>query len=81
DPVTDLVGRYYDDDEGHYVLVKGYTLDRGYFVVYDPYPVDWESNSLRYGDDVSMIGKNRYYPAEQLFSALKTPVILEVSSY
>ena len=64
DPVTDLVGRYYDDDEGHYVLVKGYTLDKGYFVVYDPYPVDWESNSLRYGDEVSMIGKNRYYPAQ-----------------
>ncbi len=45
DPVSDLVGRYYDDDEGHYVLVKGYTLDKGFFVVYDPYPVDWESNS------------------------------------
>jgi hypothetical protein len=78
-PVTDLVGRYYDDDQGHYVLVKGYTLDKGFFVVYDPYPVDWESNSLRYGDDTSMIGKNRYYPTEQLFSALKTPMVLEVS--
>jgi hypothetical protein len=60
--------------------VKGYTLDKGYFVVYDPYPVDWESNSLRYGDDVSMIGKNRYYPADQLFKALRTPLVLEVSS-
>jgi hypothetical protein len=80
DPVTDLVGRYYDDDEGHYVLVKGYTLDKRYFVVYDPYPVDWESNSLRYGDNVSMIGKNRYYRADQLFSALKTPLVLEVSN-
>jgi len=80
DPVTDLVGRYYDDDEGHYILVKGYTLDRRYFVVYDPYPVDWESNSLRYGDNISMIGKNRYYPADQLFNALKTPLALEVSS-
>ena len=79
-PVTNLVGRYYDDDEGHYVLVKGYTLDKGFFVVYDPYPVDWESNSMRYGDDVSMIGKNRYYPAQQLFNALKTPLVLEVSS-
>jgi hypothetical protein len=80
DPVTDLVGRYYDDDEGHYVLVKGYTLDKGYFVVYDPYPVDWESNSLRYEDNVSMIGKNRYYSAQELFSALKTPLVLEISS-
>ncbi len=81
DPVADLVGRYYDDDEGHYVIVKGYTLDGGYFVVYDPYPVDWESNSLRYGDDVSMIGKNRYYPADQLFGALRTQLVLEVSPY
>ena len=80
DPVTDLSGRYYDDDEGHYVLVKGYTLDKGFFIVYDPYPVDWESNSKRYTDDVSMIGKNRYYPAQQLFSALKTPLVLEVSA-
>ncbi len=80
DPVSDLVGRYYDDDEGHYVIVKGYTLDKGFFVVYDPYPVDWESNSLRYADDVSMIGKNRYYPADQLFKALKTPLVLEVSA-
>ena len=79
-PVTDLVGRYYDDDEGHYVLVKGYTLDKGYFVVYDPYPVDWESNSLRYGDDVSPIGKNRFLPADQVFDALKTPVVIEVWS-
>jgi hypothetical protein len=80
DPVIDLKGRYYDDDEGHYVVVKGYTLDNGFFVVYDPYPVDWESNSMRYEDDVSMIGKNRYYPSQELFSALKTPLVLEVSS-
>ena len=80
DPVTNLIGRYYDDDEGHYLLVKGYTLDNGFFVVYDPYPVDWETNSLRYGDQVSMIGKNRYLPAGQLFDALKTTVVIEVWS-
>jgi len=80
DPSTNLVGRYYDDDLGHYILVKGYSLDRGYFVVYDPYPVDWESNSMRYADDISPIGKNRYYPARELFGALKTKMILEVSS-
>ena len=80
DPATNLVGRYYDDDLGHYILVKGYSLDQGYFVVYDPYPVDWESNSMRYSDDISPIGKNRYYPAAELFGALKTKMILEVSS-
>ena len=38
DPVTDLSGRYYDDDEGHYVLVKGYTLDKGYLRRLRPVP-------------------------------------------
>ena len=80
DPTTNLVGRYYTDDLGHYVLVKGYSLNRGYFVVYDPYPVDWESNSMRYADEVTMIGKNRYYPAGELFDALRTKMILEVAS-
>jgi hypothetical protein len=80
DPASNLVGRYYDDDLGHYILVKGYSLDKGYFVVYDPYPVDWESNSMRYSDDISPIGKNRYYPAQELFAALKTKMVLEVSA-
>jgi hypothetical protein len=80
DPSTNLVGRYYDDDLGHYILVKGYSLDKGYFVVYDPYPVDWESNSMRYSDDISPIGKNRYYAASELFNALKTRMILEVTT-
>jgi hypothetical protein len=79
DPSANLIGRYYDDDEGHYVLVKGYSLDRDYFVVYDPYPVDWESNSMRYADEVTMIGKNRYYSAQQLFDALKTRMIIEIT--
>jgi hypothetical protein len=78
DPVKDLVGKYYDDDQGHYLVIKGYSLDGRYFVVYDPYPVDWEENRPRYGDDVSMIGKNRYYQTSQLFAALKTSTILEV---
>jgi hypothetical protein len=80
DPVDDLVGRYYDDDEGHYVLVKGYTLDGDFFIVYDPYPVDWDSNRLRYDDEATMIGKNRFYPADQMFDAMKTPFVIEVWS-
>jgi hypothetical protein len=80
DPATNLVGRYYDDDEGHYILVKGYSLDKGFFVVYDPYPVDWESNSMRYADEVSMIGKNRYYSAQQIFDAMKTRTVIEITA-
>lgn len=77
-PATNMVGRYYDDDEGHYLIVKGYSLDHRYLVVYDPYPVDWESDSLRYGDGVTRIGKDRYYPTDQLFAALKTPEVIEI---
>ena len=79
DPSRNLVGRYYDDDEGHYIIVKGYSLDRRYFVVYDPYPVDWDTNALRYGDGATMIGKNRYYSSAELFTALKTRTVIEVS--
>jgi hypothetical protein len=78
-PATNMVGRYYEDDEGHYVIVKGYSLDHRYLVVYDPYPVDWEANSLRYGDGVTQIGKDRYYPADQVFAALKTREVIEIS--
>jgi hypothetical protein len=79
DPSRDLVGRYYDDDEGHYVIVKGYSLDHRYFIVYDPYPVDWDTNALRYADGATMIGKNRYYPSDELFTALKTRTVIEVA--
>jgi hypothetical protein len=75
---TNLVGRYYGDDEGHYVIVKGYSVDRRYLVVYDPYPVDWASNSLRYADGVTMIGKDRYYPVDEVFAALKTREAVEI---
>jgi len=34
-------GRYYPDAVGHYVIVKGYSLDGKYFVVYDPMPLSW----------------------------------------
>jgi hypothetical protein len=77
-PAATTVGRYYDDDEGHYVIAKGYSLDHRYVVVYDPYPVSWESNSLRYADGVTMIGKDRYYPVDEVFSALKTREVVEI---
>jgi hypothetical protein len=78
DPRTELAGRYYDEDEGHYLLVKGYSLDGRYLVVYDPFPSDWDSNALRYADGSSMIGKNRYYPSAQLTEALQAPYALEI---
>jgi hypothetical protein len=76
-PRWDLFGRYYD--YGRYVLAKGYCLDRNYFVVYDPYPADWDDNGLRYDDGRTMIGKNRYYQARQVVTSLKAGNLLEVS--
>jgi PKD repeat protein len=78
DPRSNLIGRYYWESTGHYLVVKGYTLDGRYFIVYDPIPSDWRSNGLRYPDGASMLGRNRYYPASQLLRSLKQPLALEI---
>jgi hypothetical protein len=68
---ADLVGKYYNDSVGHYVVVKGYSLDGEYFVIHDPMPNDWSSNSFRYGDEISMIGRNRYYHSLEILRSLR----------
>jgi hypothetical protein len=78
DATRNLFGSYYTDNVGHYVMVKGYSLDRKWLVVYDPIPSDWSANSLRYPDGISMIGKNRYYPAAELFSTIRRPNVLVI---
>jgi LysM repeat protein len=78
DARTNFIGRYYRDITGHYVVVKGYTLDGRYFIVYDPIPSDWTSNRSRYKDGISMLGRNRYYSTTQIIRALKKPLVLEV---
>jgi hypothetical protein len=71
DPGTDLFGKYYNDSVGHYSVVKGYSLNGEYFVIHDPIPSDWGVNSFRYGDEISMIGKNRYYSSAELLRCLR----------
>ena len=78
DATRNLFGAYYTDNVGHYVLVKGYSLDRKWLVVYDPIPSDWSANSVRYPDGISMIGKNRYYPAAELFATIRRPNVLVI---
>ncbi|MDR2434230.1 MAG: C39 family peptidase [Treponema sp.] len=78
DPAEDLFGKYYDDSVGHYIVIKGYSLEGEYFVIYDPIPSDWSRNSFRYGDDLSMIGRNRYYPAEELLRSLRRADMIAV---
>ncbi len=78
DPTRNLFGAYYTDNVGHYVVVKGYSLDRKWLVVYDPIPSDWSANSVRYADGISMIGRNRYYPASELFATIRRPSVLVI---
>jgi PKD repeat protein len=78
DATRNLFGAYYTDDVGHYVVVKGYSLDRKWLVVYDPIPSDWSANSVRYADGISMIGRNRYYPAAELFATIRRPNVLVI---
>jgi PKD repeat protein len=73
-----FVDRFYPDTTGHYVVIKGYSLDEKYFIIYDPIPGDWQTNSLRYTDGVSMIGRNRYFLVEQIFQSIKRKNVLEV---
>jgi hypothetical protein len=70
-PAADLFGKYYNDSVGHYVVIKGYSLNGEYFVIHDPIPSDWGANSFRYGDDISMIGRNRYYSSEEVLRSLR----------
>jgi hypothetical protein len=68
---SNFTGRYYDDITGHYIIIKGYTLDGKYLVAYDPMPSDWVSNNTRYADGATLLGKNRYYLASQLLSGMR----------
>jgi hypothetical protein len=79
DPGADLFGKYYNDSVGHYVVIKGYSLNGEYFVIHDPIPSDWRANSFRYADEVSMIGRNRYYPAADVLRSLRRSDMIVVS--
>ena len=67
---TNLYGKYYTDSGGHYIIVKGYSKNKKYFVVYDPIPGDWGSNRFRYQDGVSMAGRNRYYAVSDVWKSV-----------
>ena len=76
--LQNLFGRYYQDSVGHYVIVKGYSTDGRYLVVYDPIPSDWGSNTMRYADGISMIGRNRYYSTKEVFGSLRRYEVIEI---
>jgi len=71
DPKYDLFGKYYNDSVGHYVVLKGYSMNGEYVVIHDPIPSDWGSNSFRYGDEISMMGRNRYFSTNEVLRSLR----------
>jgi hypothetical protein len=79
DPSTDLFGKYYNDTVGHYIVIKGYSLNGEYFVIHDPIPSAWGTNSFRYPDEVSMVGRNRYYSVPELLRSLRRADMIVVS--
>ena len=80
DPSSDLFGKYYNDSVGHYVVIKGYSLNGDYFVIHDPIPSDWGANSFRYADEISMMGRNRYFLASEVLRSLRRNEMIVVSS-
>jgi hypothetical protein len=75
---ADLFGKYYNDSVGHYSVIKGYSLNDEYFVIHDPIPSDWGANSFRYGDEISMIGRNRYYSSAEVLRSLRRAEMIVV---
>jgi len=78
-PGTNLFGKYYTELGGHYAVIKGYSLNGEYFVIHDPIPSDWAHNNFRYGDEISMIGRNRYYSATEVIQSLRRADMIVVS--
>jgi hypothetical protein len=76
---ADLFGKYYNDSVGHYSVIKGYSLNDEYFVIHDPIPSDWGTNSFRYGDEISMIGRNRYYSSAEVLRSLRRAEMIVVN--
>jgi LysM repeat protein len=78
DKATDFFDRYYPDATGHYLLIRGYSLDRRYFIVYDAIPGEWKNNEPRYLDGVSMIGRNRFFLTDEVMNGIGTHTMLAV---
>jgi LysM repeat protein len=77
-PASSLFDKYYTDSVGHYIVIKGYSLNGEYFIIHDPIPSDWGSNSFRYQDEISMVGRNRYYSSKELLNSLRRPNMIVI---
>lgn len=68
-PDENNIGRFYDFDGGHFLLIKGYKIIDGklYYQVYDPN--NWDKKYTKTGEPM---GKDRLYPAEEMGRAIVT---------
>lgn len=62
--LEDFYHRFYQYQGGHFLVVKGYSLDKEYFIVYDPN--NWTDSYYKCG--VAM-GRNRYFLASELMTS------------
>lgn len=67
-PTSSKIGKFYDGNSGHFIVVKGYKYiqDELYFEVYDP-----GSMGLRYSNG-QYLGKDRLYKASELGDAINS---------
>jgi hypothetical protein len=70
-------GRYYPDECGHYIILHGVSPDGKFFIVHDPAPGDWATNTVRYPDG-GMLGRNRYFSVSEVWASLKQKRVIEV---
>ncbi|MCI5674669.1 MAG: hypothetical protein PT956_00055 [Firmicutes bacterium] len=66
-PASSRLGKHYEGDAGHFLLIKGYEMvdDKLYYEVYDP-----NSWGAKYPDTGEYMGKDRLYKAEEMENAL-----------
>lgn len=66
DSEEERVGRFYDYEGGHFIIVKGYRIvdDKLFFEVYD------SNNWHKTYKDGQPMGKDRYYVSEELLTAI-----------
>lgn len=70
-------GRYYPDECGHYIILHDVSPDGEFFIVHDPAPGDWATNTVRYPGG-GMLGRNRYFPVSEVWASLMQKRVLEV---
>ena len=70
-------GRFYENPNGHFFIIKGWSEDNKYFVVYDPN--SWTNDYDKTG---VMLGRNRFYLCRDVINAMANwwPYCMEIGA-